>query len=381
MIHYEQQQQPQSPWRVSAVKTSSSLSTGESASGLQSISSTRCRQRSRRVGRASSPSHGSVGSLILAIATVAVILAVSCIWHGDRQPGGFQDGDSQKHLSISLDLKGQSIVLRRLHDDREKEDDDFVYSTDFPTESPSRMGDSGNDALSPAPAASTAGSFGEFPTTASPSMAPSPPKVQPQTAPPTSSPTLAPTIATTTLPVPAPHYESHFANKPTPVPAPRPSPRPVYEAPPPHVSYHPPDDRDDPFSKENDDEIKKTWADKETKKPPESLQDYVDLAKSTADEVLHDRNVAIVSAVLGVVALMAVLCTAQQMIENPDGCCAMLCRCSIGCARIICYPCRKLCCWCSCCGGSRARDRRTHEILGNNGHHEYGAYSHDLELT
>jgi hypothetical protein len=137
-------------------------------------------------------------------------------------------------------------------------------------------------------------------------------------------------------------------------------------APPKEESYEPPDDmfNDDPVSQEIDEDIANEWDDKNP----------YEIAKQEADEALHDKWVPIVASVCGVIAFFLMIFVAQQMIENPDGCCAKVCRCSVACFRIICWPCRLIC----CCGGSRAKARRTHAILNDTNH--YG-YTHDLELT
>lgn len=129
--------------------------------------------------------------------------------------------------------------------------------------------------------------------------------------------------------------------------------------------YEPPDD--DPVEEgmegEND------WEDKTT----------VQIAEEDLDEALHDKYVPIVAALCGVIAFFFMIFVAQQMIENPDGCCAKICRCSVACFRILCCPCRTI-----CCCGSRAKARRTHELVmndnGSYGNGNYG-YTHDLELT
>jgi hypothetical protein len=97
---------------------------------------------------------------------------------------------------------------------------------------------------------------------------------------------------------------------------------------------------------------------------------YVDLAKEEYDSMVHDRNVAIVASVFGAIGFILLLITAQQIIENPDGCCARLCRFSIAFWRVVCWPCRKVCC--------RGKKRRGHTVIADDG---YAGYSHDLELS
>jgi hypothetical protein len=97
---------------------------------------------------------------------------------------------------------------------------------------------------------------------------------------------------------------------------------------------------------------------------------YVDVAKEEYDSMVHDRNVAIVASVFGAIGFILLLITAQQIIENPDGCCAKICRFSITFWRVVCWPCRKVCC--------RGKKRRGHTVIADDG---YAGYSHDLELS
>ena len=97
-------------------------------------------------------------------------------------------------------------------------------------------------------------------------------------------------------------------------------------------------------------------------------------AEAEWEEISHDKNVKIVSIVFGVTGFLLLLIVAHKLIDNPDGCCGKICRCLIACVRIVCWPVRAL-----CCRSTRARDRRTHQLVsGEPG--TYG-YSHDLELT
>mmetsp|Transcript_9915 Transcript_9915/g.20728 ORF Transcript_9915/g.20728 Transcript_9915/m.20728 type:complete len:399 (+) Transcript_9915:126-1322(+) len=94
---------------------------------------------------------------------------------------------------------------------------------------------------------------------------------------------------------------------------------------------------------------------------------------STIDEMEHDRSVIIaLSVVFGVMFFFSVF-VAYQMLENPDGCCASVCRISVACwcgiARCICYPCRSVC----GCTGSPSGD---HVMVPGD-----GGFTHDLELS
>jgi hypothetical protein len=140
--------------------------------------------------------------------------------------------------------------------------------------------------------------------------------------------------------------------------------------------YEPPDD--DPVDEGMDGEVENDWEDKT---PAEIAKKDLQDAEKNLEEALHDKYVPIVAAVCGVIAFFFMIFVAQQMIENPDGCCAKVCRCSVACFRILCCPCRYICC---CGGGSRAKARRTHDLVmndnGSYGNGNYG-YTHDLELT
>jgi hypothetical protein len=131
--------------------------------------------------------------------------------------------------------------------------------------------------------------------------------------------------------------------------------------------YEPPDD--DPVDEGMDGEVENDWEDKTT----------VQIAEEDLKEALNDKYVPIVAAGCGVIAFFFMIFVAQQMIENPDGCCAKVCRCSVACCRILSCPCRYIC----CCGGSRAKARRTHDLVSDNGSYGNGnyGYTHDLELT
>lgn len=122
---------------------------------------------------------------------------------------------------------------------------------------------------------------------------------------------------------------------------------------------------DDYLEKENDDKIKEEWEEKSN----------MEKAQAEWYEISHDKNVKIMSIVFGVTGFLLLIVVAHQLIENPDGFFGKLCRCLLACIRIICWPCRFLCCR----GSMRARDRRTHQLV-NSEPSSYG-YSHDLELT
>jgi len=95
--------------------------------------------------------------------------------------------------------------------------------------------------------------------------------------------------------------------------------------------------------------------------------------ESTIEEMEHDKSVIIaLSVVFGVMFFFSVF-VAYQMLENPDGCCASLCRITVACwcglVRCICYPCRSICGCTDPSGGQ-------HMMVPDDGH-----FTHDLELS
>jgi hypothetical protein len=139
----------------------------------------------------------------------------------------------------------------------------------------------------------------------------------------------------------------------------------TYEPPPPKP-YQPPSDDILDKNGEKDDDIKDEWEKKST----------IQQVEDEADAVLHDKNAKIIAGACGIVAFFVLLVTAQQLIENPEGCCGKLCRCLVAVFRILCWPCRAM-----CCGSSRAKDRRTHELMRNDSNNYGYSGGSDLELT
>jgi len=94
---------------------------------------------------------------------------------------------------------------------------------------------------------------------------------------------------------------------------------------------------------------------------------------STIEEMEHDKTVIIaLSVVFGLMFFFSIF-AAYQLLENPDGLCASMCRITVACwcgiARCICYPCRSIC---GCTGQSGGQ----HMIVPDDGH-----FTHDLELS
>eukprot|EP00977_Amphora_coffeiformis_P000181 scaffold48_cov161-Amphora_coffeaeformis.AAC.29 len=186
----------------------------------------------------------------------------------------------------------------------------------------------------------------------------------------TSSPVAAPGSLQSVVPVPVPLQTGsptagqYFTDAPVPVPEyPNWNPYPEYKrTPQPTARYVPPND--DFLENEQDDKIAKEWEEKSN----------LEKVEAEWDQIRRDKNVKIVSIVFGVTGFLLIIFVAHQLIENPDGCFGKICRCTLACIRIFCWPCRAI-----CCRSARARDRRTHQLV-NNEPGTYG-YSHDLELT
>jgi hypothetical protein len=126
-----------------------------------------------------------------------------------------------------------------------------------------------------------------------------------------------------------------------------------------------------------DDEVIATqWKNKEwANKTPKQI---VELAQSETDKMLHDKYVPLVASAICLVSIAFTLIVVQQMVENPNGAVAKICRCTVAFIRILCWPIKMMFC---CCGGgcnSRAHYRRTHERLRDD---DDGYTNRDLELT
>lgn len=152
---------------------------------------------------------------------------------------------------------------------------------------------------------------------------------------------------------------------PTPLPQPRFTPFPTYKPSLRPVSPYFSTD-DDPLKGDND-EAFDNWG---------FNQDTLDELEKDAEELAQDNRVIIaLSTVFGIMFFFSVF-VAYQMLENPNGICASLCRISVafwcGITRCICYPCRAMC----GCTGSSQSNRQDHMMLPNDGH-----FTHDLELS
>eukprot|EP00934_Nitzschia_sp_Nitz4_P001065 Nitzschia sp. Nitz4//scaffold1_size375055//293179//297150//NITZ4_000316-RA/size375055-processed-gene-0.459-mRNA-1//-1//CDS//3329541165//1065//frame0 len=95
---------------------------------------------------------------------------------------------------------------------------------------------------------------------------------------------------------------------------------------------------------------------------------------SSVEDLEHDRTaVLVVLVTLGIGICLSII-SAQQILHNPQGCCASICRIFValtcGITRCVCFPCRMIC-------GCTNKERRTHDIIGG----ENGDYTHDLELS
>uniref|UniRef100_A0A7S1UZ77 Uncharacterized protein n=1 Tax=Grammatophora oceanica TaxID=210454 RepID=A0A7S1UZ77_9STRA len=126
--------------------------------------------------------------------------------------------------------------------------------------------------------------------------------------------------------------------------------------------YIPPDTDDDPVKAEEEGE--------------ENEPDW-NSHHETPEEMMNDPNVLKVigiamGATFGVMLLLSV-CVAHQVQNNPDGCCASVCRLATTCTccvfKILCFPCRMM------CGGSKSGGRHSPMMSDTN------TFTHDLELS
>eukprot|EP00980_Cylindrotheca_fusiformis_P023838 scaffold11043_cov122-Cylindrotheca_fusiformis.AAC.5 len=134
---------------------------------------------------------------------------------------------------------------------------------------------------------------------------------------------------------------------------------------------------DDPLQQE-DESISEEEEEEERSKTG-GVGDYIyfDHAESF-EEMEHDQNVAITVGVCFGIGFCLMIITAHQMMDNPGGCCASICRILVACqcaiTRCVCFPCRYVC---GCTGRSNQRYTSYSNELG----YSRNQYSADLELT
>eukprot|EP00574_Skeletonema_japonicum_P006169 CAMPEP_0201721826 /NCGR_PEP_ID=MMETSP0593-20130828/6393_1 /ASSEMBLY_ACC=CAM_ASM_000672 /TAXON_ID=267983 /ORGANISM="Skeletonema japonicum, Strain CCMP2506" /LENGTH=569 /DNA_ID=CAMNT_0048212701 /DNA_START=17 /DNA_END=1726 /DNA_ORIENTATION=+ len=155
--------------------------------------------------------------------------------------------------------------------------------------------------------------------------------------------------------------EEEFGLQPTDKPTPRPS-----------LVYIPLTDDEDPISSGQGESEDFSNGQKD-----DSLQGmintYLDGVESP-DEMKSDKNVQVVAISLVVVFLILLLVTAHLVMDYPDGLCASFCRLILKClcclVRVLCLPCRAICCK----GSDQTRNRRTHAPMR-------APFPSDLELA
>lgn len=138
--------------------------------------------------------------------------------------------------------------------------------------------------------------------------------------------------------------------------------------------YRPPDDDhisndDDYHTKIPQQRTHSDWADY----TPKEMEVII---KEEIDAIEHDKYVRMISVSLAIISFLFMLFIAQQMIENPNGYCAKICRIAVGLVRCLLYPiyiC--ICCKCFC-----FRRRRHHTALHNTDD-DGTTYRSDLELS
>jgi hypothetical protein len=153
--------------------------------------------------------------------------------------------------------------------------------------------------------------------------------------------------------------EEEFKERPTFKPTPRPS-----------SAYTPKSDDEDPVSKEGAEDFSNGQKDDNFQGVVNAYLDGVE----SPDEMKSDKNVQVVAVSLSVVFLVLLLLTAHLVMEHPDGLCASFCRLILKCLccviRVLCLPCRAICCK----GSDQTRSRRTHAPMR-------APFPSDLELA
>jgi hypothetical protein len=102
------------------------------------------------------------------------------------------------------------------------------------------------------------------------------------------------------------------------------------------------------------------WADK-------TPEEVAALAEADALRVMQAKYIPLILIAMTLVSTAFTLFVAQQMVENPNGMMAKICRCMVAVARIVTFPLRYCLCGADCSRGARnrRRDRRTHDVLRN----------------
>jgi len=108
-----------------------------------------------------------------------------------------------------------------------------------------------------------------------------------------------------------------------------------------------------------------------------SIGDYVYFDhKEDWEDMEHDSNVAIALGVTFGVGLCLALIAAHQMLENPGGCCASICRLFVACncffVKCVCFPCRLICC---------RSDNYSNELAEGGRYSQRRHFDAELELT
>eukprot|EP00978_Attheya_sp_CCMP212_P033244 scaffold133245_cov50-Attheya_sp.AAC.5 len=125
----------------------------------------------------------------------------------------------------------------------------------------------------------------------------------------------------------------------------------------PGSTYIPPDD--DPVGKDPDED---KWTDGDSNAQH----------NETPDETMHDKNIQILVGVSVTLGFAGMLYSAYQVMQNPDGLCASICRLSIRCISCLFSVCRFM------FGGDRQDSNYLASPLGRDDH----SFAHeDLELT
>jgi len=108
------------------------------------------------------------------------------------------------------------------------------------------------------------------------------------------------------------------------------------------------------------------------------VKDFVNKEEVEVTRIVKDPTAEVMAGLLGAIAIFGMLCTAWQLLENPDGVCSSCCRLYVKfwkcLLKVICLPCR-LCCF------ARKGYSDANNPVNNAIFLESEEYTNDLELT
>jgi len=127
-----------------------------------------------------------------------------------------------------------------------------------------------------------------------------------------------------------------------------------------------------------DEEIAERWSHNNdwSNKTPQELAQF---AQDEAGNMMHDKYVPLVAVAVALVCFGFLMVVVQQLVENPQGCLAKTCRCTVAGLRILCWPVKNLLC-CGLCCKSSAR-QPGHQILHDRDLKDSGHFSDEAEFV